>query len=402
MLTEKRIRDAKPEAKTRILWDGRTPGFGVRVTPAGAKSYILNYRVAGRERRATLARFSELSLRAARERAGRELAAIRAGESDPLERQRGARNAPTVADGLDRFFGEFAPERVRLGRMTPKTIREYGYAAKRYIRPGLGALKVVDVSRQHVERLVSKLPPTQRNRVLALTSRLFNQFERWEWRPQFTNPARGIERARETPRDRTLSTAELAALSRALDQLDERFPASVAAIRVAAVTGLRIGEVLAIQWEHVDFESGRLTMPQTKTGRRLHDLPASALAVLADIPRLGPFAFTTNGKVPVTYHTAHVNFRSAAKLAGLPDVRQHDLRRTVMTAAARAGVGTHILRDLLGHRSTAMADRYIRNVGAPVREAREKIGAEIAAAMAGQNDRAGGEKVIPFRRRSES
>ncbi len=49
-----------------------------------------------------------------------------------------------------------------------------------------------------------------------------------------------------------------------------------------------------------------------------------------------------------------------------------------------------------------MADRYIRNVGAPVREAREKIGAEIAAAMAGQNDRAGGEKVIPFRRRSES
>jgi integrase len=394
MLTEKRIRDAKPEAKTRILWDSQVRGLGARVTEAGVKSYILNYRVAGRERRATLARCSELSLRAARERAGRELAAIRAGESDPLERQREARSVPTVADGLDRFFGEFAPERVRLGRMTPRTVEDYGYAAKGYIRPALGLLKVKAVTRQHVERMVSRLPPTQRNRVLGLASRLFNQFERWEWRDQNTNPARGIERARETPRDRTLTTAELGALSAALDQFNERVPASVAAIRVAAITGLRIGEVLAIQWEHVDFESGRLTMPGTKTGRRQHDLPAAALAVLSDVPRLGPFAFTTNGKVPITYRTAHVNFRAVVKAAGLEDVRLHDLRRTVMTAAARAGIGTHILRDLLGHRTTAMADRYIRSVGAPVREAREQIGAEIAAAMAGE-----GGRVMRFRRR---
>ena len=55
-----------------------------------------------------------------------------------------------------------------------------------------------------------------------------------------------------------------------------------------------------------------------------------------------------------------------------------------MTRAAAAGVGTHVLRDLLGHKTTSMADRYVRAVGSPVRDAREAIGAEIATAMAGE------------------
>ena len=98
-LTERRIRDLKPRPKTRILWDRDVTGLGVRITPAGSKAFILNYRVDGRERRATLARCSEISLRDARDRAGRELTAIRNGEADPLERRREAREAPTVADG---------------------------------------------------------------------------------------------------------------------------------------------------------------------------------------------------------------------------------------------------------------------------------------------------------------
>ena len=53
-----------------------------------------------------------------------------------------------------------------------------------------------------------------------------------------------------------------------------------------------------------------------------------------------------------------------------------------MTRAAAAGVGTHVLRDLLGHKTTAMADRYVRAVGSPVRDAREAVAAEMARAMA--------------------
>ncbi|MYI05861.1 MAG: tyrosine-type recombinase/integrase [Gemmatimonadetes bacterium] len=78
------------------------------------------------------------------------------------------------------------------------------------------------------------------------------------------------------------------------------------------------------------------------------------------------------------------HFVEIATAVGIEDARLHDLRRTVMTRAAASGVGTHVLRDLLGHKTTAMADRYIRAVGDPVREAREQVGAEIAAMMGGE------------------
>ena len=242
------------------------------------------------------------------------------------------------------------------------------------------------MGRRDVELAVGPLPNATRNRVLAFVSRLFNLFETWEWRGQQTNPVRGIERAREEPRDRVLAAAELAVLATALNRLDQRFPASVAAIRVTALTGLRISEVLAIRWEHVDFASRRVALPQTKTGRRWHHLPAAALDIVRAVPRLnkGNHVFAVDARGALTYRTVRHHFGEAAKLAGLSDVRLHDLRRTVMTNAAAAGVGTHVLRDLLGHKTTAMADRYVRSVGSPVADAREAIGAAMAAAMAGE------------------
>ena len=385
MLTERRIRDARAESKTRFLWDVQVKNLGVRITPKGVKSYVVFYRSAGQKHLATLARVAELSLREARERAGRQLAAIRAGEAHPLERRRRGREAPTVADGLDRFFDEYVPTRLAIGRMAPRTVQIYRSQAKLYIRPALGKRRVADVRRRDVERAVRRLPHATRNRVLALVSRVFNLFETWEWRPQHTNPARGVERAREEARDRVLDSRELEALSAALEGLEERFPASVAAIRVAALTGLRISEVCSIRWEHVDFESGRVTLPETKTGRRVHHFPDAALDILGAMPRInrGDHVFAVDARGPLTYRTVRTHFGEAAKLAGLPDIRLHDLRRTVMTNAAAAGVGVHVLRDLLGHKTTAMADRYVRAVGSPVADARRAIGSAMAAAMAG-------------------
>ena len=232
--------------------------------------------------------------------------------------------------------------------------------------------------------MVEPLTNVRRNRVLALVSRLFTLFETWEWRPQNTNPARGIERAREEPRDRTFAPTELAAFALALKHAEERHPAPVAAVRLAAVTGLRIGEILGIRWEHLDLESGRLTLPATKTGRRVHYLPAVALAILNALPRINDWTLTTGRDAPVTYWTVRKVFGEVAGAACLADVRLHDLRRTVMTRAAMAGVGTHVLRDLFGHKTTAMADRYVRAVGNPVRDAREHVGAVMAAMMQGK------------------
>ena len=62
MLTERIIRDAQPEPKTRILWDQEVKGLGVRITPKGTKAYVLDYRMHGRRHRVVLARTAEISL----------------------------------------------------------------------------------------------------------------------------------------------------------------------------------------------------------------------------------------------------------------------------------------------------------------------------------------------------
>ena len=393
-LTQRAVRDAKPGKKTCFFWDSDLKGFGLRITATGAKSYVLSYRFEGRKRLATLGRSPQTSLKEARSRARRELAAIRDGASGPLERHRKVAEAPTVADGVERFVHEFMPERVSIGLMRKCTVETYTQQCNRCILPMLGKLKIAAVRRRDVDGMVRGLPPVTRNRVLALASRLFTQFEKWDWRDQNTNPVRGIDRAREQARDRTLGDGELAALSVALNEISTASPAAVDAIRVAALTGLRIGEVLAIRWEDIDFDTGRLTLPETKTGRRTHDLPEPVLTLLADRPRFNacPWVLSTTGAAKMTYKTVHSAFQTAAAAAGLADVRLHDLRRTVMTAAAASGIGVYAMRDLLGHKTAAMADRYVRAVGNPVREARAQVADKMAAAMAGKPG-----EVVPMR-----
>ena len=380
MLTERIIRDAQSGPKAVILWDRQVRGLGLRIAAGGTKSFILNFRIGGRERRATLARAGEISLKDARRMAAAQLVKIRAGE-DPLERQREEREAPTVGEGMARFFGEVVPERIRLGKMRERTAAEYRYQWDHYLAPKLARRKVADVTRQHVERAISGAPPTTRNRLLALVSRTFNQFELWGIRPPHTNPTKGVERAREEPRDRVLSPAELAALSKALAEAEAKRPAAVAAIRVLAVTGLRVSEVAAMRWEDVDLGTGRLVLPTTKTGRRVHGLTDDALAILAGLPRINEWVFTVGREAPVTYRYVRTTFQLAAAEAGIENARPHDLRRGYMTVAAAAGASAYVVRDLLGHRSTRAADAYVRAASNPIRETRELVSSQIGAAM---------------------
>ncbi len=396
-LTERRIRDAKPSVKTRILWDHQVKGLGVRVTPAGTKSYILNYRIAGREHRATLARASEIPLREARELAGRELAEVRTGGADPLKRRREWRQAPTVNEGLDRFFNEYVPRRIANGRMSARTRYDYGKQADRTIRPALGKLKIADVTRHDIERAVAPRAPVQRNRTLALLSRLFNLFETWEYRSQNTNPCKGIEKAKEEPRDRVIKPSELQALGEALLRVNDTHP--VAAIRFLFLTGWRAGEALGLKWEDVDFETGEIVLPSTKTGREPRMVAALALQLLADVPRINgnPYVFAGSRSVAIGYKRLRDCFARICREAGIKDCRLHDIRRTTATSAAASGLSVFLIRDLLDHKSIEMANRYARRAGDALRPAHDISAERMAAKMTGKRG-----EVVPLERRNAS
>ena len=386
-LTERRIRDAKPGPKTILLRDREVVGLAVRIAPGGTKAYVLDYRANGRRRLATLARCSEISLKEARTRAARELVGIRMDGADPVRERRDGLAAPTVNDGLDRFFREYAPRRIEQGRLTERTLADYRAQAKRTVRPGLGNIKIADVTRADVERAVAKRAPVQRNRTLALISRVFTVFEQWEYRPQHTNPARLVERSREQPRDRVLAPSEIEAIGAALAACDDPFAA--AALRFLMLTGWRNGEALALEWDAVNFETGEVVLPSTKTGRSVRTVDGIALQAIADLPRINRVPGVFAG---LSYASLWRRWKTVCEAAGIDGVRLHDIRRTVATGAAAAGMSAFLLRDLMGHKTLAMANRYVR-AGSALQEAQAATASRMAGMMKGE----GGE-VVPLRR----
>ena len=387
MLTERRIRDAKAESKTRFLWDAQVKNLGVRITPKGVKSYVVFYRSAGQEAPCDAGAGGGV---VATGGPGQSGAAV---GRDSRRRSAPAGKAAPGEGGADRGgWAGSVLRRVRTNAAGPSVAWHRApyrsTAVRRSSTSGRlsagNALLTWDVGTWSWPLGGCRARPAtarwRSSRGCSVCSRRGSGD-----RSRRTPCAASIARAK-TPEIGCSTRRSWRSWQPALDRLDERFPASVAAIRVAALTGLRISEVLAIRWEHVDFASRRVTLPQTKTGRRSHHFPAAALDIMRAVPRLneGHHVFAVDARGALTYRTVRHHFGDAVKRAGLSDVRLHDLRRTFMTNAAAAGVGTHVLRDLLGHKSTAMADRYVRSVGSPVADAREAVGSAMAAAMAGE------------------
>ena len=110
-LTDALVRSLpSPPVASKITYDGgtdRVAGFGCRVTAAGAKSFMLNYTVAGHERRLTIGAYPAWRVTTARAEAERLRHEVDRG-IDPLGERVAEREAPTVADLCDRYLAEHA------------------------------------------------------------------------------------------------------------------------------------------------------------------------------------------------------------------------------------------------------------------------------------------------------
>lgn len=131
---------------------------------------------------------------------------------------------------------------------------------------------------------------------------------------------------------------------------------------------------------------GRIILPDTKAGHRIAPLPRPVLELLEGLPRIkgNPWVFAgaTRGAA-VGYKLTRAVFAKACEGARLVDVRLHDLWRSPATRLAGAGVNAYILRDVLGHKTLAMSNRYVRDAGDALTDAVEKGAAVTVAAMTG-------------------
>jgi integrase len=353
-----------------VLWDTELKGFGVRAQRGGAKSYILHYRCGvGRNapiRKLTIGRHgSPWTPEMARSEAKCLLGAIENG-ADPAADKSARKEAATIADLAGRYIAEHVDAKRK-----HSTAIEYRRLLDKIILPELGKRKVGDITRADVAKLhhANRAGPYQANRIVAILSKMFNLAERWGLRPDGSNPCRHVEKFPERKRERMLSPAELARLGDALAAYDGS-PYVIAAVKVLVFTGARLGEVLGLRWEWIDFERGEVRLPDSKTGAKTLHLPPPALTVLAELPRLDSNPYVIAGrKKGAALVNLEKPWRVIRAAAGLDDVRLHDLRHAFASVAASSGMGLPIIGKILGHTQAATTARYAHLASDPVKAA---------------------------------
>ena len=154
-----------------------------------------------------------------------------------------------------------------------------------------------------------------------------------------------------------MTPAELERLGEVLRQVElERTesPSSVALVRLLLLTGARLGEVLGLRWDRIDWQGGSVRLADSKTGPKTLYLSDAARVVLAGLARPDGNPWCLPGRV---HGRPLVNpqkpWRRMRAAAGLDDVRLHDLRHTYASVAARGGLSLPMIGALLGHSRTA-------------------------------------------------
>ena len=388
------------------VYDALVPGFGVRVSATGMRTYFVRYRANGAQRRMSLGRHPVLSLADARNKAKEKLTAAQAGEDPALERQ--ARRSK------DATFGALADEVLEAKAATTRGTTRI--ERRRIVDVELADWKVrpaASITRREVvhllERIASRGSPIMANRTLEVIRLVYNGGIRRGFPTVEANPAHLVGKvAAEGARDRYLERDEIKKFWRTLDG---ESPTTAAVFRMALLTAQRIGNVMSMRWADVDASDVWRIPAESFKGARSHIVPLSA-EVRAVLDTMQPisgeakdgedppvYVFPGRGDGKVLHMRGHnAALRRIRERSGLPHFTVHDLRRTLRTHATRMeepkdkrdpaglGVAPHVADAVLGHkevslgfaRYTGEVERYLL---AEKREALERWGAFVRAAI---------------------
>jgi integrase len=353
-------------------------GFGIRVTAAGERSFVLNYTVAGKERRLTIGRLSSWNVQEAIREARELRRRIDRGE-DPLAKPVPVAVEKTVGEVLDLFL-----KRAKLKR--PDHFED---AFKRFVKPAFGLLPVNELRRRHVVELLDKIEdengPVMASRTLSYVRSALNWYAVRD--DTFTPPfVRGMARSStaDRARDRILSDDEM----RILWPVFESNGNLGKACQVMLLTGSRRSEVTGMRWDEI--VDGVWTIPASryKTGKE-HVVPLSAmvLEIVAGQKRLNSSQLVFPGRYGATLSRGG-NGKAAIDKAtpGLAPWVVHDLRRTARSLMSRAGVRPDIAERVMGHAIAGVGGTYDRHTYLEEkRQALELLTGEVRAIVAVDN-----------------
>ena len=398
-----------PEGKQQaIYWDGKQPGFGLRVTATGASAYIAESRLNGKTVRVTIGSPKAWTLDDARQRAAALLVQIDQG-INPTEQRREAEEAKARAKA-EREAAEAEEQRQReeQARRQSVTVADAWSAYLADRRPHWSDLHYRDhvnkaraggeaYSRRTKKPATTKPGPLAALMPLALASLDAATVEQWaategnarptsarlSWRllagflnwcreqPHYaaivpaTNPAK-TKRAREAlgkpaVKSDVLTREQLKAWFVAVQALKNRTAA--AALQVMLLTGARPGEVLALRWEDVNTKWRGLTIRDKVEGERVIPLTPYVWHLLKPLPRGKGWVFASSVKAEKSggrIDSPNGLHSEACAAAGIDGLTLHGLRRSFASLTEWLEIPAGVVAQIQGHKPSATAEKHYK------------------------------------------
>ena len=334
-LTKRTVDAISPTGADHFVWDQHLAGFGVRVSPKGQKSFLIQYRYQGRTQRMRLGRLGLITADDARKKARILLGEAEAGKNPALAAST-RRKAPKLNEVSERFI----KEHVKI-RLKPSTQQNYISVLNTYVLPVLGHKRITDITLADLSALHTSLSkkPSQANRSVLVMSKLLNLSEQWGLRTMGSNPCRHIQLFKDKKRNRFLDKLELKRLWTTLDEAYEKGMVGLYALnayKLLILTGCRLGEIQTLKWSYI--RGNRVEFPDSKTGYKRLPLNAAAMEILWQTPKQDGNPYVICGEK----QGAHIvnlqkSWRRIRVKAGLEDLRIHDLRHTFASQAVMNG-----------------------------------------------------------------
>jgi integrase len=404
-ITKRAVDALRPDRNGKDIfhWDAgdrALKGFGIRMKPSGAASYLVQYRnKEGRTRRLVIGKVGPLTPDEARSLASDALRAVAKG-GDPSAERHAVRGAVTISELCDLYVAGSK------GRIKASTWASDASRIETHVKPLIGrftvrSLTTADIERMKADIIAGKTAKARRTigrggvatggagvaaRTLGMMVTIL-EYARKSLKLIKENPARGVIKPPDRKQRRFLTVEEMAKLGRAMRELETKGGNAIAlaATRLLLLTGLRRMEGLSLRRSWVDARTGCIRFEDTKSGAQLRPIGKKALELISAQPVEGgcPWVFPASRGDGHIVGLPKILGRICSK-AGLSGVTVHVLRHSFAATAAEMGFSELTIAGLLGHSVPGIAARYAHVPDTALVAAADRVAARIASALDGK------------------
>jgi integrase len=405
----KRVVDAvEIRDKDYFIWDDELPGFGLRVFASGKRSYLIQYRSAGRTRRYTIGLHGIWTPETARQEAKVQLGRV-AGGDNPAEERQLDHKAVTVKELCALYLNDLKAGLI-LGKggrpkKTTTIVTDTG-RIERHIIPLIGARRVKDLTKADINKVLKDIM-AGKTRVSVKTKKLRGKaivrggagtatrtvgllggiltyavesgiIER--------NPAHGIKKPKDNVRDRRLTEAEYRTLGQLLLKAVaiEKYAMTVDIIRQIALTGCRRSEIIGLMWSEADTDGSCLRLENSKEGVSVRPVGLPVVEYLEERRKGAKGTYVFPGQDEDNAFGSFPNhWEQIFKNSPLSDVTPHVLRHSFASIGNDLGFTEVTIAALVGHSKGSVTSKYIHTLDTALIMAADTISGYVQGLLDG-------------------